>query len=149
MSGGLAGSSVLEEAFEAQVFIQVLPVDAIGRERVLFALAGRGITQSGVVGKALAVIILILQVAGSGGTFPIEVLPAPFKAIAPFLPFKYGINALRETVAGLDWGSYWHNLGMLLIFIVPALILGLLLRKPCIKIIAFFNEKIEESDLVI
>ena len=45
---------MLEEAFEAQVFIQVLPVDAIGRERVLFALAGRGITQSGVVGKALA-----------------------------------------------------------------------------------------------
>ncbi|MBQ6413211.1 MAG: hypothetical protein IJI19_07025 [Ruminococcus sp.] len=35
------------------------------------------------------------------------------------------------------------------ICIVPALILGLLLRKPCIKIIAFFNEKIEESDLVI
>ena len=102
-----------------------------------------------VIGKALAVIILIMQVAGSGGTFPIEVLPGPFKAIAPFLPFKYGINALRETVAGMDWGNYWYNLGMLLLFIVPALLLGLLLRKPCIKIIAFFNEKVEESDLVI
>ena len=102
-----------------------------------------------VIGKALAVIILIMQVAGSGGTFPIEVLPGPFKAIAPFLPFKYGINALRETVAGMDWGNYWYNMGMLLLFIVPALLLGLLLRKPCIKIIAFFNEKVEESDLVI
>ncbi len=102
-----------------------------------------------VIGKALAVIILIMQVAGSGGTFPIEVLPGPFKAIAPFLPFKYGINALRETVAGMDWGGYWYNLGMLLLFIVPALLLGLLLRKPCINIIDFFNEKIEESDLVI
>lgn len=102
-----------------------------------------------VIGKALAVIILILQVAGSGGTFPIEVLPAPFKVIAPFLPFKYGINALRETVAGLDANAYLKNLGILLLFIVPALILGLLLRKPCIKIIAFFNKKIEESDLVI
>ena len=102
-----------------------------------------------VIGKALAVIILIMQVAGSGGTFPIEVLPGSFKAIAPFLPFKYGINALRETVAGMDWGNYWYNMGMLLLFIVPALLLGLLLRKPCIKIIAFFNEKVEESDLVI
>lgn len=102
-----------------------------------------------VIGKALAVIILIMQVAGSGGTFPIEVLPGPFKAIAPFLPFKYGINALRETVAGLDTTSYLKNLGMLLLFVVPALLLGLLLRKPCIKIIAFFNNKIEESDLVI
>ena len=99
-----------------------------------------------VIGKALAVIILIMQVAGSGGTFPIEVLPGPFKAIAPFLPFKYGINALRETVAGMDRGN---NLGMLLLFVVPALLLGLLLRKPCIKIIAFFNKKVEESNLVI
>ena len=102
-----------------------------------------------VIGKALAVIILIMQVAGSGGTFPIEVLPGPFKAIAPFLPFKYGINALRETVAGMDRGNYWYNLGMLLLFVVPALLLGLLLRKPCIKIIAFFNKKVEESNLVI
>ena len=102
-----------------------------------------------VIGKALAVIILIMQVAGSGGTFPIEVLPGPFKAIAPFLPFKYGINALRETVAGMDWGNYWYNLVMLLLFIVPSLLLGLLLRKPCINIIAFFNKKVEESDLVI
>ena len=127
------------------LFIATCMISSIVYSLIIYSLT---ITFS-VVGKALAVIILILQVAGSGGTFPIEVLPAPFKAIAPFLPFKYGINALRETVAGLDWGSYWHNLGMLLIFIVPALILGLLLRKPCIKIIAFFNEKIEESDLVI
>ena len=99
--------------------------------------------------EALAVIILIMQVAGSGGTFPIEVLPEPFKFIAPFLPFKYGINALRETVAGVDAGNYIKNLGLLLLFIIPALVLGLLLRKPCIKIISFFNNKVEESDLVI
>lgn len=102
-----------------------------------------------VVGKALAVIVLIMQVAGSGGTFPIEVLPAPYKVIAPFLPFKYGINALRETVGGVDMNAYLTNTGLLLLFIIPSLVLGLLLRKPCIKIIAFFNEKIEESDLVI
>lgn len=102
-----------------------------------------------VIGKALSVIILILQVAGSGGTFPIEVLPGPFKTLAPFLPFKYGITALREAIAGVDPATYWKNLGILLLYVIPALILGLLLRKPCIKIIAFFNEKIEESDLVI
>lgn len=102
-----------------------------------------------VIGKALAVIILIMQDAGSGGTFPIEVLPAPFKVIAPFLPFKYGINALRETVAGVDAENYLKNLGALMLFIIPALVLGLLLRRPCIKIISFFNGKIKESDLVI
>ena len=103
----------------------------------------------GVIGKALAVIILILQVAGSGGTFPIEVLPAPFQALAPFLPFKYGVNALRETVAGVNMSQYLKYVGCLLLFIIPALVLGLLLRKPCIKVMGFFNKKIEESDLVI
>lgn len=102
-----------------------------------------------VIGKALAVIILILQVAGSGGTFPIELLPAPYQAIAPFLPFKYGINAIRETVAGLDMNVYLKNMGMLLLFVIPALLVGLLLRKPCIKIMNFFNRKIEQSDLII
>lgn len=102
-----------------------------------------------VIGKALAVIILILQVAGSGGTFPIEMLPDAFKLIAPFLPFKYGINAMRETVAGMSPGAWEKYIGVLLLFIIPALLLGLLLRKPCIKIIAFFNRKVEESDLVI
>ena len=102
-----------------------------------------------VIGKALAVIILVIQIAGSGGTFPIEVLPGPFKALSPYMPFKYGINALRETVAGLNTDAYLKDIGILLLFIIPALLLGLLLRKPCIKAIAFFNHKIEESDLVI
>lgn len=102
-----------------------------------------------VIGKAAAVIILVLQVAGSGGTFPIEVLPPPFKAIAPFLPFRYGINAMRETVAGVDTTHYLQDIGMLAIFIVVALIIGLLLRRPCLKVISFFNSKIDESDIVI
>lgn len=102
-----------------------------------------------VIGKALAVIILVLQVAGSGGTFPIEVLPAPFRAMSGFLPFKYGINALREAVAGLDAVSYWTNLGYLMLFALGALFIGLVLRKPCIKIISFFNNRVEDSDIII
>lgn len=102
-----------------------------------------------VIGKALAVIILVLQVAGSGGTFPIEVLPGPFKAIAPFLPFKYGVNALRETVAGVNMPAYLQDIGIFACYILVALFIGLVLRKPCLKVISFFNNKIEESDLVI
>ncbi|MBO6109068.1 MAG: YhgE/Pip domain-containing protein [Eubacterium sp.] len=102
-----------------------------------------------VIGKALAVIILVIQIAGSGGTFPVEVLPVAFKTISPFLPFRYGIDAMRECIVGADLTAFWTNIGKLMIFIIPALILGLILRKPCIRIIAFFNEKIEDSDLVI
>ncbi len=102
-----------------------------------------------VLGKALSVIILVIQVAGSGGTFPIEVLPAPFQTMAPFLPFKYGVNALREAVAGVDLTSYWTYIGQLMLFVIAALFVGLLLRKPCIKIIEFFNNRIEDSEIVI
>ncbi len=102
-----------------------------------------------VIGKALAVIILVLQIAGSGGTFPVEVLPPAFRTMSPFLPFRYGIDAMRECIVGADMSSYWTNMGKLLLFLIPGLIIGLLLRKPCIKIIEFFNNKIEDSDLVI
>ena len=102
-----------------------------------------------VIGKALAVIILVIQIAACGGTFPVEVLPTAYKVISPFLPFRYGVNAMRETVAGMDWGHYWQFIGILLVFILVALFLGLVLRRPCMKIIAFFNKNIEDSDLVI
>ena len=102
-----------------------------------------------VLGKALSVIILVIQVAGSGGTFPVQVLPYAFKVLYPYLPFHYGINAMREAVAGADLVSYWKNIGFLSLFIFVALFIGLVLRKPCIGAIEFFNKKIEESDLVV
>ncbi len=102
-----------------------------------------------VIGKALSVIILVIQIAGSGGTFPVEVLPGPFQAVSPYLPFKYGINALRESIAGVDINAYLYNTGILLSFILFALVLGLILRKPCIKVISFFNKRVEQSDIIV
>lgn len=101
-----------------------------------------------VIGKALSVIFLVIQIAGSGGTFPIEVLPPFFRSLYPFMPFRYGINALREAVAGTYENDFWIDILYLLAFVPVALILGLLLRKPCIKMIAFFNQRVEETDLI-
>ena len=52
----------------------------------------------GDIGKAVSVILLVIQVAGSGGTFPIEVAPAFFKAVYPLLPFVHSMRAIRETI---------------------------------------------------
>ena len=101
-----------------------------------------------VLGKALSVIILVIQVAGSGGTFPIEVLPATFKTLAPYLPFKYSIDMMREAICGVDAQAYITNLLCLLAFVPVALIIGLLLSRPLIKVISFFNERIDESQLI-
>ena len=52
------------------------------------------------IGKALSVILVILQIPGSAGTYPIEMTPAFFQFVHPLLPFTYGINAMREAIAG-------------------------------------------------
>lgn len=102
----------------------------------------------GDIGKAASVILLVIQVAGSGGTFPIEVAPAFFKAVYPLLPFVHSMRAIRETIGGMYGMTYWTSLGKLGIFLVLSLILGLVLRKPIIKLNDAFMEKLEDTHLI-
>lgn len=97
----------------------------------------------GDIGKAVSVVLLVMQVAGSGGTFPIEVAPAFFKAVYPLLPFVHSMAAFRETIGGMYGMTYWTELGKLGIFLLLSLILGLLLRKPVIRMNEAFAEKLE------
>ena len=64
----------------------------------------------GNIGKSMAIVLLVLQVAGSGGTFPIQMTPKFFQALYPFLPFTYAIRIIRETVGGMIWGIVWKDL---------------------------------------
>lgn len=102
----------------------------------------------GDIGKAASVVLLVIQVAGSGGTFPIEVAPAFFKAVYPLLPFVHSMRAIRETIGGMYGMTYWTSLGKLGIFLVLSLILGLVLRKPIIKLNDAFMEKLEDTHLI-
>ena len=102
----------------------------------------------GDVGKAIAVILLVIQVAGAGGTFPIEVTPSFFNAINPYLPFTSGINAMRETVAGIYGMDYWKDMIKLLVYLPVSLFVGLVLRKPLIRLNEFFERKLEETGLM-
>ena len=95
----------------------------------------------GNIGVALAIILMVIQVAGSGGTFPIEVLPEAYKMIYNFIPFPYAMDALRECVGGAYGNYYWECIGRLLIFAVAALFIGLILRIPFVRI----NKAIEKS----
>ncbi len=102
----------------------------------------------GDIGKAIAVILLVLQIAGSGGTFPIEVVPKFFRNFYPFMPFTYSINAMRECVAGVYGNHYIIDLLKILVFIIPSLFLGLVLRRPLIRGAEFFEERIKDTDLM-
>ena len=102
-----------------------------------------------VIGKAMAVIILVLQVAGSGGTYPPELLPEFFQKLLPYLPFKYAVNGIRETVAGVYTKAYVTDMLMLLVYIAIALFIGILLRKPFLKIMNYFNHRLEATELMV
>ena len=90
----------------------------------------------------------VKQVAGSGGTFPIEVAPKFFQAVYPLLPFVHSMAAMRETIGGMYGATYWIELGKLGIFLIISLIVGLLLRKPIIRLNDAFTEKLEETKIM-
>ncbi|WP_414121581.1 YhgE/Pip family protein [Corynebacterium nuruki] len=83
----------------------------------------------GSAGKALSVVLLVIQVSGAGGAYPLPLLPGWFQAVSPWLPATYAMDAMRAAIAGMYRGDLWINLGILLLFAVPALILGLFLRR--------------------
>lgn len=101
----------------------------------------------GNVGKALAVILLVIQVAGSGGTFPIEVTPKFFQMVNPFLPFTYGISALRETVGGIYEPNLKRDIIMLLLFMITPIVLTILFKGPINRSAVNLKKKFNESDL--
>ena len=102
----------------------------------------------GDVGKAICVVLLVIQVAGSGGTFPIEMTPSVFQKIYQFLPFTHSMGAMREAIAGLYGNAYVRELGILSVFLILSLLLGLVLRKPVIRLNEMFAEKLEETKLM-
>ena len=102
----------------------------------------------GNVGKAIAVILLVLQVAASGGTFPIEVTSKFFQSINPLLPFTYAIGAMREAVAGVVPELLIKDISILLIYFAGAIIIGLTLKGPINRSSRKFIEKLKESGLV-
>ena len=102
----------------------------------------------GDIGKALAVVIMVLQIAGSGGTYPIEALPNFFRQVYIFFPFPYAINAMRECIGGLYHANLLIYLMELCIFIVVALVIGLIIRKPFIRIMHFIEKRMEDTDMM-
>ena len=102
----------------------------------------------GDIGKALAVVLLVMQVGGSGGTFPIEMTAPFFQAVYPFLPFTHGIAAMHAAIAGSYGAEVWIEMGILALYLLPSLALGLLFRRPVIRANNWIIEKLEETKLM-
>lgn len=102
----------------------------------------------GDIGKAFAVVIMIIQIAGSSGTYPIELLPNVFQAIYKYFPFPYAINAMRETISGMHEVDYYIYLVQLMVFAIIALAIGLIIRKPFMEINHFIEKRMEDTKMM-
>ncbi|XRD23953.1 YhgE/Pip domain-containing protein [Lysinibacillus fusiformis] len=101
----------------------------------------------GNVGKALAIVMLVLQIAGSGGTYPVELLPRFFQIINPFLPFTYAIEMMREAVGGIIWSTVWVDLLFLIGFWFVFILFGFFLKKLLSEKIEHFMNKTRGLDI--
>ncbi|WP_289890623.1 YhgE/Pip domain-containing protein [Virgibacillus pantothenticus] len=101
----------------------------------------------GDVGKAMVIVFLVLQIAGSGGTYPVVLLPEFFQAINPFLPFTYAIDLLREAIGGIVWQRASKDIFYLCSFGAAAIVLGAFLKPVINRHTNKLKEKSKESGL--
>jgi putative membrane protein len=102
----------------------------------------------GDVGKALAVVLVVIQIAGSSGTYPIELLPSFFRNVYIYFPFPYAINAIRECVSGFYKYDYFILMGQLMLFVIGTLFLGLLIRKPFMKLNHYMHHRMHDTKMM-
>ena len=100
------------------------------------------------VGKAASIVLLIMQIPGSSGMYPIELMPHAFQVIHPLLPFTYGIGAMRETIVGFYSSVYVLDLLCIVLFAVIALAIGLFVRPAFLNLTLLFDEQLSETDVV-
>ncbi|WP_313800579.1 YhgE/Pip domain-containing protein [Cytobacillus sp.] len=76
------------------------------------------VTTFGDPGRFIAILILILQLTTSAGTFPLELIPKFLQPISTFLPMTYTVSGFKAVISSGDFSFMWHNVGILAIFIV-------------------------------
>ncbi|WP_407316813.1 YhgE/Pip domain-containing protein [Isoptericola halotolerans] len=129
-----AAAFVLTCVFVGQVYVAII-----------YALS----VSLGYVGKGLAVLLVMVQIPGASGIYPIQMMPDFFRALFPLFPFAYGIDAMRETIGGFYDGYYWRYLAVLALFAALAFLLGILLRQRLGNFARLFNVKLAETGLFV
>lgn len=99
----------------------------------------------GNIGKALSIIYMILQLAGSGGTYPIQVDPKIFRILQPLFPFTYSVGGFREAIAGPLASSVVLDFVALFLFSFVFLLVGFFFKEPLYKRVHKFEMKFKES----
>ncbi len=133
------------QTVSAVAFVGTAVLVSLAYVSIVYALS----VAFGHVGRGLCVLLVIMQIPGASGLYPIELMPGFFRALYPLLPFSYGIDAMRETSAGFYGGHYWRYLGVLALMVALSFGLGLVLRRRLASFNLLFNRQIASTDLLI
>ncbi|MFB6364110.1 YhgE/Pip family protein [Paenibacillus elgii] len=100
------------------------------------------------IGKSIGVVLLVLQLAGSGGTFPIQVTPAFFQTIHSMLPFTYAISGLREALAGVSYPTLMRDVWTLVGFFVSFLVIGYMFKPALTSFLSKYSKQLHHSGVI-
>lgn len=98
-------------------------VTAILTSYTFIALVQMLVSMFGDTGRFIAILILILQLTTSAGTFPLELIPAPLQVFNVLLPMTYSVFAFKAVISTGDVSFMWANNGILIGFTVTCLAL--------------------------
>ncbi|WP_373600338.1 YhgE/Pip family protein [Paraclostridium bifermentans] len=101
----------------------------------------------GNIGKAIGIVMMVMQIAGSGGTYPIQVDPLIFRILQPFFPFTYTLSNLREAIAGPLLSTVMFNVVILIGFAVLSILIGYFLKEKLNNTVTKFEKEFKESGL--
>ncbi|MEG2786376.1 MAG: YhgE/Pip domain-containing protein [Romboutsia sp.] len=132
--------------FQAPVSVPLLFVFTIVSSILFTTIIFTLVSLFGNIGKAIAIVIMVFQIAGAGGIYPIQTNPKIFEVLQPFWPFTYAIDGFREAIAGPSMSAVYHDLTMLGIFFVIFLVL-VIFKKTFHHATEFMNDKFRESGL--
>jgi putative membrane protein len=75
------------------------------------------VTALGDPGRFIGIIILILQLTTSAGTFPLELIPGELQHFNAWLPMTYSVHGFKAVISSGDFAFMWHNAAILALFI--------------------------------
>ena len=101
----------------------------------------------GDVGKGIAIVLLVFQISGTGGIYPVEIMNEIFGVLYPYLPMTYGINMVREAQLGLIWANYIPAFLVLFGLGIAVFVISFILKRSFDKRTKYFEEKLDESNL--
>ena len=101
----------------------------------------------GNVGKAVAIVLLVLQISGTGGIYPVEIMSPIFNILNPYLPMTYAITLIREAQLGLIWSNFIPALIILFALGIVTVIVSMIIKEKADKATHYFENKLEESGL--